>query len=781
MSSQTSPFPFRRFLFLILLLAAATLIFSLSQNAAADPTHPYIMPNDLEATIEQPGRSYSQVTGAPLAWYGINYPAAAATPEQMARQFLTAYADTLHLNSRTLDDLVYRVTRQGPSGHVVRFTQHLGGLPVYQAEIAVHINNDNLITALTSQYKPGVSLSSLAPTMTAAAAHQQAVAHIQAQQPFHYDTTDLVVYHNANSGETRLVYEIHLEASDPLGHWELLIDAHSGEFIKVVDQAAYSDSNNAPVMMVDGTGYIFNPDPLSQAGVTYGTPGYVDGNDATTPQLDAARTSVTLYDIQFSGGQYTLIGPWAETQDFEAPFYGLFSQATSNFSYNRFDNNFEAVNVYYHIDNIMRYINLTLGLNIRPYAYATGVRFDPHGLNGADNSYYLTGSQRLAFGEGGVDDAEDADVVIHELGHGLHHWVTNGGLSQVNGLSEGIGDFVAASYSRSLGQWTPSDPQYHWVFDWDGHNPFWGGRITNYGAVYPGGLTGQIHTDGQIWSTCMMKVYNAIGRDNTELAHWSGIGMTNSTTNQNQAANAVFQAAIDLGYSTSTLNAMRTQMLTCGYTLPAVPTPDFSIGASPTSQTSCTGPNVQYQITIGSLAGYNQSVNLTAAGNPAGTTTGFAPTGATAPYTSTFTIGNTSAAAAGSYNIVITGMGPTATHTTTVSLTLNSVPTTIVLSAPANGATGQPLAPTFQWQANAAATSYTLEVAHDNLFSHIIYTATGLTGTTHTATSSLDPNTTHYWRVRGVNSCGSGANSSTFSFTTGAGTTEVYLPVVIRP
>jgi len=89
-------------------------------------------------------------------------------------------------------------------------------------------------------------------------------------------------------------------------------------------------------------------------------------------------------------------------------------------------------------------------------------------LDGDDNSYYSNG--RLVFGEGGVDDAEDADVVLHELGHGLHDWLTNGSLSQVQGLSEGCGDYWAQSYSRSLGQWPLSAPAYNWMFSWDGHN-----------------------------------------------------------------------------------------------------------------------------------------------------------------------------------------------------------------------------------------------------------------------------------------------------------------------
>lgn len=88
---------------------------------------------------------------------------------------------------------------------------------------------------------------------------------------------------------------------------------------------------------------------------------------------------------------------------------------------------------------MMRYIHFDLGIAVRPTKYEGGVRFDPHANNGGDNSYYDSLTQQLAFGEGGVDDAEDADVVIHELTHGLHDWLTGGtgaGVSQVDGLSE---------------------------------------------------------------------------------------------------------------------------------------------------------------------------------------------------------------------------------------------------------------------------------------------------------------------------------------------------------
>jgi hypothetical protein len=491
--------------------------------------------------------------------------------------------------------------------------------------------------------------------------------------------------------------------------------------------------------------------------------------------LNGELVNVTLNDIQFAGGLYTLIGPFAEIQDFESPFKGLFSQASSTFNYNRFDDAFEAANTYYHIDASMRYLNLTLGLSIMPFQYAGGVRFDPHGFNGQDNSHYTAG--RVAYGEGGVDDAEDSDVIHHELGHGLHDWVTNGGLSQVNGLSEGIGDFWAQSYNRSIDSWTPSDPQYNWVFRWDGHNPFWSGRVTNWPAHYPDGLTGSIHTDGQIWSTAMMKVWDAIGKTKTDTSHWEGIGMTGGGTNQSQAANAVFQAAIDLGYPSSDLLAMHTIFAATGYTMPPFPVPDFALNATPSDLEVCALDDAEYEVGVQSLLGFTGAVTLSLSGEPAGASVNFSPNGSSAPYTSTLTIGNLNAGSVGSYSMEISGMSPTATHTTTVGLDVEDVPGAITLLDPADGQGGVLTTPTLDWQGESTADTYSVEVATDPGFSDIVESVSGLTTSEYTITSPLNAGTVYYWRVNGDNGCGAGSYSPVWSFTTIGG---VYLPLVLK-
>lgn len=529
-----------------------------------------------EAEVRRGQQRINLVTGAPVALYRVDYPVTAAQPEIMARQYLQEVAATLKLDDASTADLALHAVRDIGPVTTVRLRQHVGGIPVLGAEVTVSLNAKPEVIYVLNGYRPGLDAESLSPSqnsaLSATKAFELALEALPLEGDIAHQSQRLAIL---AEGTGRLVWEVRIEPSvSPPGDWQIILDATTGELLRLINKATFGGGGT----LVQGAADVFDPDPLSSAGVTYNTPGYTDGNDADTPQLTAELFRVTLPQITEDGGMYSLVSPWAEIVDFESPFRGLFTQNSPTFAFTRNEDGFEAAHAFFHIDQIMRYLNETLDLGIQPYQYSGGVRFDPHGLNGADNSFYQSGSGRMAFGEGGVDDAEDADVVIHELGHGLHDWVTSGGLSQVNGLSEGIGDFVASSYSRSLNQWTSADPQYFWVFDWDGHNSFWGGRVTNHPAVYPAGLIGQIHTDGQIWATCMMRIWDDIGRDLTETAHWTGIGMTNGSANQEDAAQAVVDASVALGFAHHDVIAIETILRSCGYDITAPVTSVFEDG-----------------------------------------------------------------------------------------------------------------------------------------------------------------------------------------------------------
>ncbi len=536
-----------------------------------------MVPDESESFSRTPTGRVSNETGYPAALYRVNHPVTKDTPEAMGRQYLREAAGQLGLRHADLSDLKFRSSRTGLATTAVRFEQTYKGVPVYRADLKVSLDRQSMVIFLMNGYRQGLSLEDATPRVMPATARQAALAYLKAEGPMHYDRTDLVVY--PGKAGTRLAWKVVVEPASPIGTWETLVDAKTGELFRAEDLACYQRS---PEGAVNGTGTVFNPDPLSSAQAAYGATGFVDGNDADTPELNGQRANVTLRDIDNNGGTFTLIGPRAEIIDFEAPFNGLFPQASSDFSSTRSPNVFEAANTYYHIDTFMRYINdpppAGLGITLMPTQYVGGVRFDPSGFNGADNSAYFPSTGRLTFGEGGVDDAEDADVIIHELGHGIHHWLQGGsGPSQVQGLSEGSGDYLAQSYSRSFNQWPSSAPAFHWVFSWDGHNPFWPGRTTNWPNLWPGGLTGQIHTDGQIWSTANMRIWNQLGRQKTDAVFLEGLNLTTQSTNQDDAAQAMMNAAAALGYTLPEMTIMFNEFTATGYTVVIVPVELMSV------------------------------------------------------------------------------------------------------------------------------------------------------------------------------------------------------------
>jgi Zn-dependent metalloprotease len=523
--------------------------------------------------------------------------------ETEARLWLKA--NEAKLNIKPNDAFSLRFVRKTQTGETLRFQQLKNGVPVFDSEIVVHFSPYGEITCPASSYDTTVADVNTTPSISQENAIAISNEALKITGDITFQESKLVVHNKL--GGTKLVYRVLTNSYDKVGSWETIVDAQTGAVLSTKDVAYYykkhKHNNNesksnppvsmAPLAYVSGAGMVFNPDPLSQAGVAYAATGYSDGSDAATTQLNNARVSVTLPEIDLTAGTYKLKSTYAEIKELGSPNKGLFTQSTSTFNFTRLDDGFEAVNAFYHLDKSLRYINQTLGIACVPYqsANAGAVLFDPHGASSADNSFY--GNGQLQFGEGGVDDAEDADVVLHELGHGLHDWITGGGLSQVNGLSEGCGDYWAVSYSRSLNQWGSATPQYNWVFSWDGHNPFWGGRTTDYSANYNGGLVNQIHTDGQIWATALMKIWDGIGREKTDKAFLNGLDLTTSNTSQEAAAIAVRTAAITMNYPCADVAIITEKFLEAGYAMPTL-----ALSMNPiTNQTVQAGPSNTYTLT----------------------------------------------------------------------------------------------------------------------------------------------------------------------------------------
>jgi len=96
--------------------------------------------------------------------------------------------------------------------------------------------------------------------------------------------------------------------------------------------------------------------------------------------------------------------------------------------------------------------------------------------------------------------------------------------------------------------------------------------------------------------------------------------------------------------------------------------PDFSLSATPSSQTVSVGAPVNYVVTLTPINSYVGTVSFSVSGLPAGATGSFSPASLLTSGTTTLSVSVTAAALAGSYPLTITGTDGVLTHTTSVTL-----------------------------------------------------------------------------------------------------------------
>ncbi len=167
---------------------------------------------------------------------------------------------------------------------------------------------------------------------------------------------------------------------------------------------------------------------------------------------------------------------------------------------------------------------------------------------------------------------------------------------------------------------------------------------------------------------------------------------------------------------------------------------DYTLAASPASVTVCAPDSAEVQVEVGQYQGFAEPVTLSVTGAPAGATTAFSVNPVTPPATSLLTIGNTGAVTPGSYPIEVAGVSSPSgiVHDAPVTLGVFNQPAgALALTAPANGATNQPLRPSFQWTAAAHAAAYRLQVATDPAFNTVVLDVSDVTTTTYTPAVDL--------------------------------------------
>jgi hypothetical protein len=250
-----------------------------------------------------------------------------------------------------------------------------------------------------------------------------------------------------------------------------------------------------------GTASVFMVNPVQSSGDETLT----DQKDSATAVPQSEYATVQLRNLDGSG---YLRGSWVSVESSTGT--PAFS-STNQFFYDRHDDQFEQVMGYFWVNQAQEYLqSLGFGSTLPPIVKQQfDVKIDQFG---GDNSYQTDKPYRIRLGKGGVDDAEDAEVIVHEYGHAVHQSQVPGygGSLDAGSIGEAFGDYLAVTVGLDAAK------QYGWPvqaeeacpMDWDStsytNTPHCIRRFDRNITVAT--RKGEVHYDGQIWSQALWEI-----------------------------------------------------------------------------------------------------------------------------------------------------------------------------------------------------------------------------------------------------------------------------------
>lgn len=409
--------------------------------------------------------------------------------ERAVRDWLKQHSALFRLDADGLN-LVLASSREGLAGTYLRFEQRSDDLPVFGGTVVVlvqpGVGTTQVRAVNLAQFDVGHPDPRIASIDASAALQAARVAAGAGGVPA-LDPEALLGIDPAPP--EALAYRVRFRTVEPAGSWQAMVDARDGRVRSVRNR----------IVHVNGSGKVFDPSPIASTNDL----ALVDNNDATSPTLDAARYSVVLPRLDGSG---FLRGSYVDAQPKQAANRAL--SAGQTFDYDRSDDRFEEVMAYYHIDRAQDRIQGVLGFS----DVNNRVQVAIVNASNQDNSFYDPGKQTIEYGSGGVDDAEDAEIVLHEYGHSIQdNQVPGYGGGDEGAMGEGFGDYFATSVSQALSH-KISDPDCLAAWDASGYASACLRRLDG-SKHFPEHADGEVHDDGEIWSAALAKSRATLGPD----------------------------------------------------------------------------------------------------------------------------------------------------------------------------------------------------------------------------------------------------------------------------
>ncbi len=431
--------------------------------------------------------------GTPKEVWGFRTKSRRGNPVNLARKFLDANQDLLGLK-----DLEYfprpRVIESLGARHII-FQQRLENLPILRAYVTVHMARNGSAYLVKNRAVPrDLAHPSAEFRITSPIARRRGLASVTKRPGSARVTASERIWFPLQS-RLRPSYRVNVRRRKPREDWIIFVDGETGRILRKYDNLA----------SVTGFASVFDPNPV----IALGGSNQLIRNSRLLPPPPTAYAKVTLHNLKTTGR----LDGWRVTTK---PTPRRVRRTDRRFHFTSDDPAFEEVMVYFHIDRSIRYLE-SLGFRGPRAIFQEPMPVNANGTE-EDNSWYSPHERNLTFGLGGVDDAEDAEIILHELGHAIQDAICPGfGQSaEAAAMGEGFGDYFAASFFAA-----GKPPRYRTsVGTWDAiesgdYDPPCLRRVDEQMTyeVFDHNATADEHANGQIWSATLWDIWTALGRD----------------------------------------------------------------------------------------------------------------------------------------------------------------------------------------------------------------------------------------------------------------------------
>lgn len=442
-----------------------------------------------------------QYYGTPKEVWNFRTRARAGSPQQIARDFIVANAALFGLQAGVSELVLQRIIRSLGAVHVI-FKQVHAGFRVHRGYLTVHMDRSGRAylaknrsvppRLLPARFESSVNRDEAIRRARRSLPQRDRESEARETERLWFPREDTLVP----------AWKVRLTRAAPREEWIVYLSASNGSLLNKYDNLAQASR---------GRGLVFEPNPVTALG---DHALLLDAKRKPRRPPPVAYREVVLQGLDGGG---TLSGENVTTSPTRAR---RVRNAKLEFMLASHEPGFEEVMVYHHVDSALRYL-VELGYAGPRAIFRAPVKANVNGTR-ADNSWYSPVDRMLTFGTGDIDDAEDAETILHELGHAIQDAICPdfGQSEESSAMGEGFGDYFAASFFAERKPMRYRDC----VMSWDGllsglssgAKPPALRRMDSPHTYKRFRRGGDEHVNGQIWSATLWEIRGLLGRQTAD-------------------------------------------------------------------------------------------------------------------------------------------------------------------------------------------------------------------------------------------------------------------------